>query len=165
MDATDSPAPERSGNRTLWYVLGGLAGCGCLVVLIVVGGSMLLAPTVMRELQQAQADATWAKLRAIEHSVQNHALQNAGALPATLAEAGAADGEDGDAALDFWGHPIRYEPSADGAGFTLTSLGADSAPGGEGPAADLVLVWPAADTGPDGGPGADPDADPDAGER
>lgn len=42
--------------------------------------------------------------------------------------------------LDPWGHPYRYQPSADGERRPLiASLGSDGAPGGSGQAADLTF--------------------------
>lgn len=46
----------------------------------------------------------------------------------------------GSAKLDGWSHPLIYELSPDGASFTLTSLGKDNKPGGDGPDADQSLA-------------------------
>jgi general secretion pathway protein G len=43
---------------------------------------------------------------------------------------------------DPWGHAVLYTPSADGQGFTVTSLGRDGAPNGTGLDADLTSPQP-----------------------
>lgn len=41
-------------------------------------------------------------------------------------------------AADPWGNPYRYETTPDGAGYRLSSLGADGKEGGEGDNADIT---------------------------
>jgi hypothetical protein len=43
-------------------------------------------------------------------------------------------------AVDGWGHDLRYSVDRDGA-ISLTSLGADGKPGGDGRNADIVLRY------------------------
>lgn len=56
--------------------------------------------------------------------------------------------------LDPSRRPLIYAPSADGSAFTLSSLGADGKPGGEGKNADVVIIRPEADPA-----GSDPAGD------
>lgn len=41
---------------------------------------------------------------------------------------------------DAWGNPLEFKPAADSKSFTIKSLGADAAPGGEGHATDISLA-------------------------
>lgn len=44
------------------------------------------------------------------------------------------------ASRDGWGHALVYQPTPDGTSFTLTSLGADGRPGGDGFDKDIALT-------------------------
>lgn len=58
-----------------------------------------------------------------------------GRLPSRLAEVFG----DGGPPLDPWGRPFEYRRLRDGRSYELSSRGADGAPGGDGPDADLVV--------------------------
>ena len=58
--------------------------------------------------------------------------------------------------IDLWHRPLIYVPSADGSAFTLSSLGADGKPGGEGKHADVVIIRPEADRAGSDPAGSDP---------
>lgn len=68
-----------------------------------------------------------------------------GSLPADMSEIETTIDErfarilDG-ARNDAWSRPIAYSKDADGEAFTMTSLGADGEPGGEGAAADISVT-------------------------
>ncbi len=137
MESEQPDVPAKGKNKTLLLVLGGIGGCGCLVVLVVVGVAMWFAPAVTQQVEVLKVEAARAEMQAMVQQVKSHALLNGGALPGSLAD---VDWPSGETPVDLWGQPFQYEPSADGTAFTLTCLGADGAPGGEGTDADIVIA-------------------------
>ncbi|MBL0926804.1 MAG: type II secretion system protein GspG [Phycisphaerales bacterium] len=92
-----------------------------------------------------RAETTKARLRTVGLIIEKHRKES-GAYPESLATLGEELARHRRAQMwlakgkaDGWGRALVYERAADGASFTLRSLGADGRPGGEGPAADAAL--------------------------
>ena len=119
------------------------SGCGscvsllaiCAVLTLIAG--VVLYFTVRAEVQplveQVQRTSAGQDLERLQGALQSHARAHDGRLPAALDELDVPAGW----RVDAWGTPIGYTPGADRRSARLTSFGADTAPGGEGLAADL----------------------------
>lgn len=122
-----------------------------LVIIAVVAG--LVVPNVMSRPQEARLTAAATDLRTVASALELYRLDNrqypttrqglaalveppsSGPQPIAWTAGGYLPGEP----ADPWGAPFVYEAADDGQSFTLVSLGADSAPGGEGANADISL--------------------------
>lgn len=141
----DLDAPRRSGTA-------GVTLIEMMVVLVMISVvAALIVPNVIGRPDEARVAVAETDLRSIAGALQLYRLDN-GSYP-TTAQGLAALAErpvspplprswpDGGylstLPLDPWGTPYVYR--AEGARFDLVSLGADSAPGGEGVEADISL--------------------------
>lgn len=123
-----------------------------LVIIAVVAG--LIVPNVMGRPQQARITAAATDLRTVASALELYRLDNR-RYPSTRQGLGALvslpssvpqpvawnpDGYLPAAPTDPWGAAFVYEATEDGQRYSLASLGADSAPGGEGANADITLA-------------------------
>ncbi len=118
-------------RRVRWRIGIGLAvGVGAL--------AGLTGVTITSRLPEARVDTARSNLVTIRDGVAFMASRS-GRLPASLDEVPLHPSQ----RRDPWGRPYLYEPSragTDGLRFTLRTLGADGAPGGEGQDADLEEI-------------------------
>lgn len=135
IEEAGAPARPPAGRRW-WVRLGLVAG-----VALSLG---LAFPHLTRGLPEARIQTARSDLVKIGYAVEQFVAQT-GRLPASIQEL--LDQRylrvKGPCVMDPWGNCYLYEPSFPGTGlarFTLRSLGADGAPGGEGEDADLVEV-------------------------
>ena len=123
-----------------------------MVIIAVVAG--LIVPNVMGRPQQARITAAATDLRTVASALELYRLDNRRypstrqglaslVTPPTSGPQPVAWNPDGylpAEPTDPWGAPFVYEASDDGQRYALASLGADSAPGGEGANADITLA-------------------------
>lgn len=133
--------------------LAGDAGYSLLEVLVVLSIIALIAavvgPRLVGYLGKAKADTAKVQMRELSNAVELYFLDN-GAYPsqqsglkALVAKPADAKNWSGpyltkaDGLTDPWGQAYGYQTPGKSGPFTITSLGADNAPGGEGENADL----------------------------
>lgn len=122
-----------------------------LVVLAIIGVLVaVLTPNLIGQLGRARAKSAQMQLDTIAAAVESFRtdvghLPTAGeGLSALVSDPGNEQGwtgpylKDSKILNDPWGHPITYQPDAQGQGFTVTSLGRDGAAGGTGLDKDLT---------------------------
>lgn len=117
-----------------------------IVVTIISAIVAIVAPRILGKGDDAKVNLTKSELSSLLGEVELFKL-NTGQLPESLDELventrqlkGWKQLLD-DKPVDQWNTEIIFEKSSDNRyGYTLTSLGADSAPGGEGPNADITV--------------------------
>lgn len=123
-----------------------------LVVIVIIGLlAGIVAPNLFRQLTASEVTTARAQMKAIGDALDQFRL-DAGRYPSSSeglaalmqAPAGVARWKGPylrkALPLDPWGKPYLYQfPAANGQDFELKSLGKDSAPGGDGDNADIVL--------------------------
>lgn len=126
-----------------------------LVVMAIIGLiAAVLTPGLIGQLGRARARTAQMQLETIAAAVEmfradvNRYPTDAEGLGALTGEPGGVEGwtgpyiRNGRVLQDPWGNQVAYRLSADGRGFTVTSLGRDGAPNGTG--LDRDLTAPAA---------------------
>jgi hypothetical protein len=103
----------------------------------------LVVPAIMAHLLSTDGCSTIAfNLRSYAHAVVGYSIDNGHTLPASLQALHDEDYVYGtEAVRDPYGSPYAYRRFQDGAGFFIASLGDDNRFGGDGNAADEVLLW------------------------
>jgi general secretion pathway protein G len=126
---------------------GGFTLIELLIVIVILGLLLsLVAPTMFSKVSSSQRKTAMAQMQMLATSLDTFRL-DLGGYPVNLAELRQSTqaGWDGpylprDVPLDPWGHPYQYKvPGDNGQPYTLSSLGKDGSPGGEGDAEDIVF--------------------------
>lgn len=126
-----------------------------MVVLVIIGiVAALVVPNVIGRPDEARATVAQTDMKTIATSLELYRL-DAQRYPTTeqglsalvtrptappVPDRWAEGGYLGEAPVDPWGNPYGYRGEQGGADYTLLSLGADGAEGGEGVDADLTLT-------------------------
>ena len=125
-----------------------------MVVVIIIGVlSAIVAPAVVGRIEDARIDAAKAELRIIESALKMYRVDNFGypsleeGLLALVEEPPGVNApnwnregylDDEEVPHDPWGTEYQYlSPGPDGSDYYVYSFGADRAPGGAGPDADI----------------------------
>ena len=113
-----------------------------MVVIVIIGLlATLVVPNVISKLSMAKIAVVKADINTIAQGVTEYYMMNNGQYPDSL-EALVTENENGDKILDRdsvpkdpWGNEYIYD--IDGSKFTVSTYGADGAPGGEGKDRDI----------------------------
>lgn len=118
-----------------------------IILIGLVGGVLFKGIFGQTEAAKAQINVT--RMEKVKLALKNYKLQF-NKYPTSLSGLIKASGDipqgklftpfaDEDDLLDVWGTPYKYKVQGRGRAFTLTTLGADGAPGGEGGDQDITV--------------------------